>query len=105
MFWGAAREAQRAAKKFFELLNEWQRDRYLVNGRYLRNRRCKDSRNGYYLRDVVTRFGMLRLRIAPQRKRGFLPEVIGKFFNACSGSLPADLRSLSAWDLDASGGT
>jgi transposase-like protein len=32
-----------------------------------------------YLRDFVTRCGTLRLRIARSRKRGFLPELIGKF--------------------------
>ncbi len=79
-FWGDLQgEVQRSAKKFFELLSERQRDRYLVSERYQRNRKRKDSRNGYYLRDFVTRFGTLRLRIARSRKRGFLPEVIGKF--------------------------
>ncbi len=70
---------QRAAKKCFERLSERQRDRYMVNPRYGRSLRRKDHRNGYYLRDFVTRFGMLRLRIARCRKRGFLPEVIAKF--------------------------
>ena len=51
----------------------------MVSTRYSRSARRKDYRNGYYLRDFVTRFGTLRLRIARSRKRGFLPEVIGKF--------------------------
>jgi transposase-like protein len=79
-FWGDLQgEAQRAAKKFFELLSERQRDRYMVNPRHGRWPSRKDHRNGYYPRDFVTRFGTLRLRIARSRKRGFLPEVIGKF--------------------------
>jgi len=47
--------------------------------RYGRSPVRKDHRNRYYLRDFVTRFGTLRLRIARRRQRGFLPEVIGKF--------------------------
>jgi putative transposase len=79
-FWGDLQgEAQRAAKRLFELLSERQRDRYMVNPRHGRSPKRKDHRNGYYLRDFVTRFGTLRLRIARSRKRGFLPEVIGKF--------------------------
>ena len=70
---------QREAKKLFELQSERQRDRYMVSGRYGRSAARKDHRNGYYLRDFVTRFGTLRLRIARSRKRGFLPEVIAKF--------------------------
>src|ERR1700690_4966 len=79
-FWGDLQgETQRAAKKYFELLSERERDRYMVKPRYGRSSARKDHRNGYYLRDFVTRFGTLRLRIAPSRKRGFLPAVIVKF--------------------------
>jgi putative transposase len=51
----------------------------MVSPRDGRSSARKDHRNGYSLRDFVTRFGTLRLRIARSRKRGFLPEVIGKF--------------------------
>jgi len=51
----------------------------MVDRRYGRSSARQDHRNGYYLRDFVTRFGTLRLRIARSRKRGFLPQVIGKF--------------------------
>jgi putative transposase len=79
-FWGDVQgEVQRAAKKFFELLSERQRDLYMVSPRHGRSAGRKDYRNGYYPRDFVTRFGTLRLRIARCRKRGFLPEVVGKF--------------------------
>ena len=79
-FWGDLQgEAQRTAKRFFERLSEQQRDRYMGDARYVRSAKRKDHRNGYYLRDFVTRFGTLRLRIARSRKRGFLPAVMAKF--------------------------
>jgi putative transposase len=79
-FWGDLQgQAQRAAKRLFELLSERQRDLYMVSPRYSREEQRKDYRNGYYTREFVTRFGTLRLRIARTRKKGFLPEVIKKF--------------------------
>jgi len=72
-------EVQRSAQRLFELLSERQRDLYLVSQRYERDPRRKDWRNGYYWRDFVTRFGVLRLKIARTRKRGFLPAVMAKF--------------------------
>jgi putative transposase len=79
-FWGDVQgEVQRAAKKFFELLSERQRDLYMVSPRHGRSGQRQDYRNGYYERDLVTRFGALRLRIARCRKRGFLPAVVRKF--------------------------
>ena len=79
-FWGdlEARTRQ-AAQKFFDLLSERRRDMYMVSGRYVRSGERKDYRNGYYTRDFVTKFGTLRLRVARTRKRGFLPEIVGKF--------------------------
>jgi putative transposase len=79
-FWGDMQgQVQKAAKKFFELLSERQRDLYMVSPRYSRAEKRKDYRNGYYERDFVTRFGTLRLRIARTRRKGFLPEVLQKF--------------------------
>ena len=79
-FWGDLQgQVQQAARKFFELLSERQRDRYMVSPHYGRQKPRQDYRNGYYQRDFVTRFGTLRLRIARTRKRGFLPEVLQKF--------------------------
>jgi putative transposase len=79
-FWGDMQgQVQKAAKKFFELLSERQRDLYMVSPRYSRAEKRKDYRNGYYERDFVTRFGTLRLRIARTRRKGFLPEVLKKF--------------------------
>ncbi|MBV9625575.1 MAG: IS256 family transposase [Acidobacteria bacterium] len=79
-FWGDMQgQVQKAAKRFFELLSERQRDFYMVSPRYGRAEKRKDYRNGYYERDFVTRFGTLRLRVARTRKKGFLPEVLKKF--------------------------
>jgi putative transposase len=71
-FWGDMQgQVQKAAKKFFELLSERQRDLYMVSPRYSRAEQRKDYRNGYYERDFVTRFGTLRLRIARTGGRVF----------------------------------
>ena len=79
-FWGDLQgEVQKAAQKFFELLSQRQRDRYMVSPHYGRQNPRQDYRNGYYQRDFVTRFGTLRLRIARTRKQGFLLEVLKKF--------------------------
>jgi transposase-like protein len=79
-FWGDLQgRAQQAAQKFFQQLSERQRDLYMVSERYQRSEGRKDYRNGYYWRSFVTRFGVLRLRVARSRKRGFLPEVVRKF--------------------------
>jgi putative transposase len=79
-FWGDLQgQTQKAAKRFFELLSERQRDLYMVRPRYRRGEKRKDYGNGYYERDLVTRFGSLRLRIARSRKKGFLPAVLKKF--------------------------
>ena len=79
-FWGDLQgRVQQAAQKFFQQLSERQRDLYMVSRRYQRTEQRTDYRNGYYWRSFVTRFGVLRLRIARSRKRGFLPEVMKKF--------------------------
>ncbi len=79
-FWGDLQgEVRKSAKRFFELLSERQRDLYMVSPRHGRSGLRQDYRNGYYERDLVTRFGALRLRIARCRKRGFLPGVVRKF--------------------------
>ena len=79
-FWGDLQgRVQQAAQKFFQQLSERQRDLYMVSRHYQRSEQRKDYRNGYYWRSFVTRFGVLRLRIARSRKRGFLPEVVRKF--------------------------
>jgi len=79
-FWGDCQgQVRRAMQRFFELLSERERDRYMTTERYGRGGKPRDYRNGYYERDFVTRLGTLRLSIARTCKKNFLPEVIGKF--------------------------
>src|SRR5271166_1069213 len=100
-FWGDLQgEVQRAAKKFFELLSERQRD--FVHGESaLRAGGGAEGLSQRVLRaGFVTRFGTLRLRIARCRRRGFLPEVMAKFQRraeeVCLLIREAFLRGLSA---------
>lgn len=55
------------------------REAHLNCDRYERSAARCDQRNGFYVRDFVTRFGCLRLKIARSRTRGFLPEVVQLF--------------------------
>jgi len=74
-FWGDLNgQTKLAWQRFFELQSERQRDRFSGWGRYERGARPRrDYRNGYYERDLVTRFGTIRLRIARTRGKSFLP--------------------------------
>ena len=52
------RQARRAMQRFFELLSQRERDRYMTTERYGRGAEPRDYyRNGYYERDFVTRPG------------------------------------------------
>src|SRR3990172_10837850 len=73
-FWGDLNgQAQAAMKALLEGESRRQRDRYLCREAYQRKETASDYRNGFYERDIVTRFGTLRLRIARVRGRSFLP--------------------------------
>jgi len=64
-FWGDLQgQMQQTMGKFFERLSEPQRNRYVGSPNHGPQRPPHDYRNGYYQRDFVTRFGILRLRIA-----------------------------------------
>src|SRR3974390_952868 len=79
-FWGDLQgQVQQSMRRLFELLSERQRDLYMVSPRHSRQKPRQDYRNGYYQRDFVTRFGTLRLRIAPTPQKGVLPQVLEKF--------------------------
>ncbi len=80
-FWGDLYgQTKQAWQKFFELDSERQRDRYCGWHHYQRGQRPSGRyRNGYYLRDFLTRFGTLRLRIARARGQGFLPVGLERF--------------------------
>src|SRR5439155_26541796 len=69
-----------AWQRLFELQSERQRDRYSGRGRYERRRgRRRVYRKGYYERDVVTRFGTIRLPVARTREKSFLPRGLQPF--------------------------
>ena len=81
-FWGdTCGQTRLAWKKFWEAESERARDSYL---KLAWHERCepaerRDYRNGYYLRDIVTRFGTIRLRIARTRSKKFLPRALEQF--------------------------
>ena len=73
-FWGDLNGKARAAmQQLLESESQRQRERYLCREAYQRRAAGGEHRNGYYQRDIVTRFGTLRLRIARTRGRSFLP--------------------------------
>ena len=80
-FWGDLYGQTRLAwKQFLEAESQRERDRYAVRDAYQRRQsRRQPYRNGYYERDLVTRFGTLRLRIARTRGRSFLPRGLQPF--------------------------
>src|SRR5262245_42254462 len=80
-FWGDMYGQTRLAwKKFFEADSARQRDLYCGAGWHARREDAEpDYRNGYYERDFVTRFGVLRLRVARTRGKNFLPRGLDKF--------------------------
>jgi putative transposase len=73
-FWGDLNgKAQAALQQLLEAESRRQRDRYLCRDAYERKEDRRDYRNGWYVREFVTRFGTLRVRIARVRGRSFLP--------------------------------
>jgi len=80
-FWGDVYGKTRGLwKKFLEEQSELQQAAYLGLGRHERaEEERKDYRNGFYQRDLVTRLGTLRLRIARTRQKSFLPPLVERF--------------------------
>lgn len=80
-FWGDLCGKTRLAwERFFEEESRRLRDRYLVADSYERAEEKRlGYRNGYYLRDFVTRLGTLRLKIARSRARSFRPPGLERF--------------------------
>ncbi|MFN8008942.1 MAG: IS256 family transposase [Terriglobia bacterium] len=74
-FWGEVYEkGKQAVKELLELDSQRQRQRYLMTESYERTGMVgRDYRNGSYERDLVTRFGTIRIRVARTRQKGFLP--------------------------------
>jgi len=80
-FWGEVYDrGKQAVKELLEADSERQRQRYLMTEAYERTGRPgRDYRNGSYERELVTRFGTIRLRIARSRQKGFLPRGLEGF--------------------------
>jgi putative transposase len=80
-FWGDVyEEGKQAVKELLEADSERQRQRYLMTESYERTGIAeRDYRNGSYERDLVTRFGTIRIRIARTRQKGFLPKGLEGF--------------------------
>jgi len=80
-FWGDVYDQGRqAVKELLEADSERQRQRYLMTDVYERTGVAgRDYRNGSYERDLVTRFGTIRIRIARTRQKGFLPTGLEAF--------------------------
>ena len=72
-FWGDVYDkGKQAVKELLEADSERQRQRYLMAEPYERTGAAeRDYRNGTYGRDLVTRFGTIRIRIARTRQKGF----------------------------------
>jgi transposase-like protein len=68
-------------QKFWQVQSMRERDSYMKTGWYDRvaGDEREGYRNGFYVRDFVTRLGTIRLRIARTRKRNFLPAGLEKF--------------------------
>ncbi len=80
-FWGDLYgKTKQAWQKLLEAESNREREKFLGLGWYEHSEEeRKDYRNGYYERDFVTRFGILRLRIARTREKSFLPAGLERF--------------------------
>lgn len=77
-FWGPVyRQTRQMWQQFFEAVAV--REAYLGVRPYERGPVRQDSRNGFYERDYVTRFGTVRLRVARTRTKAFLPRGLVRF--------------------------
>jgi putative transposase len=80
-FWGDLYGKTRLAwERFWEEASRRERDRYVATESYERaGEKRRGYRNGFYVRDFVTRLGTLRLRIARARDRSFRPAGLERF--------------------------
>jgi putative transposase len=73
-FWGdIVHHTRQSWQDFLGRLSIEARDRHLGVRDYERSPDRTDARNGFYVRDFVTRLGTLRVRVARTRQRTFLP--------------------------------
>lgn len=76
-FWGDLQGKVRdTLKKWLEADSEQRREEYLGLRWYERAPEREDSRNGFYQRDYVTPWGVLRFRVRRTRKKAFLPRLL-----------------------------
>src|SRR5579863_1668801 len=80
-FWGDLYGKTRLAwKEFLEEQSRKERDRSVGVQEYERaGEERRGYRNGYYVRDFVTRLGTLRVRVARSRERSFRPPGLERF--------------------------
>jgi len=80
-FWGDVYgKTRRAWEQLWEEASRRERDRYVAAESYARGcEKRRGYRNGFYVRDFVTRLGTLRLRIARSRERSFRPPGLERF--------------------------
>lgn len=76
-FWGRMKgQVQETLKKLMEADSEQQMEEYLGLKWYERAEEREDSRNGYYERDYVTPWGIIRFQVGRTRQRSFLPRML-----------------------------
>lgn len=76
-FWeGMKGQVQDTLKKLLEADSEQQMERYLGLKWYERAEERADSRNGYYERDYVTPWGVIRFQVRRTRLQSFLPRML-----------------------------
>jgi putative transposase len=76
-FWGDWQgEVRDTLKKLLEADSEQRMEEYLGLRWYERSEEREDSRNGFYERDYVTPWGVIRFRVRRTRQQSFLPRLL-----------------------------
>ena len=76
-FWGGMKgQVQDTLKKLLEADSEQQMEKYLGLKWYERAEERADSRNGFYERDYVTPWGIIRFQVRRTRQQSFLPRML-----------------------------
>ncbi len=79
-FWGDVQGKVRdTLKKLLEADSEQRMEEYLGLRWYERSEKRQDSRNGFYERDYVTPWGVIRFRVRRARQQSFLPGMLRAF--------------------------
>ncbi len=79
-FWGDLQGKVRdTLKKLLEADSEQRMEQYLGLKWYERAEEREDSRNGFYERDYVTPWGIIRFRVRRTRRQSFLPRMLRAF--------------------------